>query len=483
MLKPFLAYVDFVEDLRVRSGEIRRSGKEALRSAVIHLASIYIVSSVLAVIATRIMPSYGIIATALSISLPPAIYIIAMYLKAYDYASHLISELEYFIISLGLSQGTDVELGRDIMELGESWRRYALAIFPALTKFSDRLAALATVFGVLESLRMVGEKVSKKLKRLISEYLTAYSMGLGGMWIADSLNYYTRVLKERAREAVKLRIAFSVAISAVIGYVPPIASLMSNLIGTSAISYAAMLMLILIPVGVVSLPKIPRHMTELQCRRNATVQKALFISGITLLAVGVALLDKTILLASGVALIASGVIWLKELMDALRELYSLNRIIKAISEMPLLTVGNINRLRTYLKHIGGTLSNFPRGDCSEYHYWITCFADFTISNLFSRGDVKRETLMLLKDVIENMITDIRRLIITGIGLSIVAIGISTLMISTTYLLISVNDILVRYIIMSSTALGFFVSKAGFNKLSTGLVPGISLIILLGGGVF
>ncbi len=481
LLKPLQFFVEFIEELRVRSGDTRKIGSEAYKEILIWLAGTYTLIIFLAPLIAEAIPGYEIMVVVLSMILPPVAYIAVWYLKALDYSARVHAELEYFIISLGLSQGTDMELGRDVVELGGSWRRYASTLFPALLKLSDRLAALSAVFGILESLRIMSEKLSTKLRRLFSEYLTAYSMGLGSVWITDSLRYYTRALKEKARDAVKTRIVFSVALSALIGYVPPIASLLTNLIGRSAISYAVAMMLILIPVGIASVPKLPRHMTQLKGKYSRS-RSVLFLAGILLLLIGVLILNRLVLSASGIALLLSGIIWLKELSSALKELHSLNNVIKAISEIPLLTVGNINRLRAYLESVGGTLSKFPRGRCDEYHYWITCFADFTISNLFSRGDVRRETLILLKDVIENMIADIRRLIITGIGLAAVSIGITFLLLSTTQLLLSVDELLIRYLIASSVALGVFVSKAGFDKLSSGLVPGISLMILIGGGM-
>ncbi len=481
LLRPFHAFVEFIEELRVRSGSTRKIGRESYKEVLVWLAGTYSLTIFLAMFISRAVPGYEVLVAILAVILPPAAYTAIWYLKALDYSTRVLSELEYFIISLGLSEGVDVELGRDVVELGGSWRRYASTIFPALLKFSDRLTALSAVFGILESLRVMSERFTAKLRRLFSEYLTAYSMGLGGVWITDSLRYYTRSLKERARNAVKTRIMFSIALSALIGYVPPIASLMTNLIGHSAISYAIALMLILIPVGIASVPRLPRHMMQLRSR-HSRLQSALFLAGIPLLLAGILLLSKPILLASGAVLMLSGITWLKELLDALKELHSLSNIIKAISEMPLVTVGNINRLRAYLENMGGTLTNFPRGRCEEYHYWITCFVDFTISNIFSRGDVRRETLILLKDVIENMIADIQRLIVTGVGLAVVSVGITFLLVSTTQLLLSVDSLLIRYLIASSVALGIFVSKAGFDKISSGLVPGISLMILIGGGV-
>lgn len=481
LLRPIQAFVELKEELRVRSGCARNVGTQAYKETLVKLAGMYVLSILLTTFAVRAMPGYETLFIALSAILPPATYIGVWYLRALDYSAHVLTELEYFIISLGLSQGTDVELGRDIAELGGSWRRYASSIFPALLKFSDRLAALSTIFGVLESLRLMSERFSARLKRMFSEYLAAYSMGLGGMWISDSLRYYTRALKERARDAVKTRILFSVAISALIGYVPPISSLMANLIGRSAILYAITLMLVLVPVGVASTPKLPRHMMRLDSNQSQ-LQGAIFLTGIILLSIGILFLSRPVLLASALTLIASGIIWLKDLLRAQKELHSLNNVIKAISEMPLLTVGNVNRLRAYLGEVGGTLSNFPRGKCDSYHYWITCFTDFTVSNLFSRGDVSRETLILLKDVVENMITDIRKLMITGIGLAVVSIGITFLLLSTTQLMLSVDRLLIKYLTASSAALGVFVSKAGFDNARSGLVPGISLLILMGGGV-
>ncbi len=481
LLSGLQAFVELIEELRVRSGNARKIGREAYKEVLIWLAGTYSLSILLTAFIVKAAPGYEILLIALSIILPPAAYVTIWYLRALNYSARVLTELEYFIISLGLSQGTDVELGRDVVELGGSWRKYASTIFPALLKFSDRLTALSTVFGIMESLRIMSEKFSTKLRRTFSEYLTAYSMGLGGVWITDSLRYYTRTLKERARDAVKARIVFSVALSALIGYVPPIASLMTNLIGRSAISYAIALMLILIPVGIASVPKLPRHMIHLGNKRSK-LEGTLFLIGIILLFTGILLLSKPVLLASALTLILSGIIWLKELSGALKELHSLNNVIKAISEIPLLTVGNINRLRAYLESVGGTLSSFPRGRCNEYHYWITCFTDFTISNLFSQGDVRRETLILLKDVVESMIADIRKLIITGAGLAVVSIGITFLLLSTTQLLLSVDKLLIRYLIASSAALGIFVSKAGFDRICSGLVPGLSLMILIGGGM-
>lgn len=481
LLRGLQAFVELIEELRVRSGYVRRIGRGAYREVIIWLAVTYLLSILLTAFIVKAVPGYEMLLTALSVVLPPTAYVAVWYLRALNYSERVLTELEYFIISLGLSQGTDVELGRDVVELGGSWRRYASTIFPALLKFSDRLAALSTVFGIMESLRIMSERFSNRLKRTFSDYLAAYSMGLGGMWITDSLRHYTRTLRERARDAVKARIVFSVTLSALIGYVPPIASLMTNLIGRTAISYATALMLVLIPVGIASVPKLPRHMLHLR-NKHTKLQDTLFPIGILLLSTGIILLSKPALLASALILILSGIIWLKELSGALRELHSLNNIIKAISEIPLLTVGNINRLRAYLENVGGSLSNFPRGRCDEYHYWITCFTDFTVSNLFSHGDVRRETLILLKDVIENMIADTRKLIITGAGLAVVSIGITFLLLSTTQLLLSADELLIRYLIASSTALGVFVSKAGFERMRSGLVPGISLMILLGGGV-
>lgn len=481
LLRPLQAFVELIEELRVRSGYARKIGRKAYKEVLIWFVATYSLSILLSTFIVKAIPGHRTLIIVLAMILPPAVYAAIWYLKALDYSARLLVELEYFIISLGLSQGADVELGRDVVELGGSWRKYASAIFPALLRFSDRLTALSTVFGILESLRIMSEKFSARLRRMLSEYLTAYSMGLGGMWITDSLRYYTRALKEKARDAVKARIVFSVALSALIGYVPPIASLMTNLIGRSAVSYAIALMLILVPVGIVSIPRLPRHMINIR-GKYSKLQGTLFLTGIILMGIGVLLLNRSVLLGSALALVLSGIIWLKELSSALGELRSLNNIIKAISEIPLLTVGNINRLRAYLENVGGTLSNFPRGRCDEYHYWITCFADFTISNLFSRGDVRRETLILLKDVVEGMIGDVRKLLVAGIGLAVVSIGITFLLLSTTQLLLSTDELLIRYLITSSVALGIFASRAGFDRIYSGLVPGISLFILIGGGV-
>ncbi|MCD6428000.1 MAG: hypothetical protein J7L12_00080 [Desulfurococcales archaeon] len=489
-------YIRVINDLRVLAGKERLLGSYARR---------YLIKLILCGIALTFLPTYAILSAAkcgnvfsgdpltLAYSLissviigtlwPPAWY----YIKARSRGRNVERELKYFIISEGISTTNATELISDLVSTSE-WPQ----LFPALSKESVKFLKLRKFMALFDTIKYYSKWIfSRNVSRCLSDYLHSLSLGTALEWLQDKTDELINELRSSTQATIKLRTMVSLVLAIVLGYIPPLMTALSILVGEGIVIKALILTLLITPLSMVLTPQLPLHArisSRIQSVKTAIISivavssatiAAVFFSHITYSRVNY-------VLAASACLIVWGIIKTYHYAEGVIEAMELPRILARVSEAPLVVsnpcrlVSEIlasSRVRSF-REVG---SNFKLDKASkiinELKLWTSRFVLYVIIKAISNGSLTRERTLKLRELVLDFTRDIKSLLATNTVIIMMA-ALLPYMISTISGFATHTTLVSTYSVVASIMFSLYASYIVFDDLTNTLLPGITLLTLL-----
>jgi len=488
-------YIKVLNDLRVLAGEERLLGSHIKRYLVklifCSLASAFIpIHAVMSIIKHGSMFFFE--ASTFAYSLVPSIFISILWpliwfaIKAHKRGSSVEKELKYFIISEGMSTTNATELIGDLVSTGE-WPH----LFPALSRESLKFLKLRKFMALCDTIRYYSRWIlSRSVSRCLSDYLHSLSLGTALEWLQDKTDELINELRSSTQAIIKLRTMLSLVLAIVLGYIPPLMTALSILVGEEIVIKALILTLLATPLAMVLTPQLPLHArisSKIQSKKAAIT----FISAITGVCTIALLYDLfaydhiNLEFIASVCLLAWGVIKTYHYIEGIIEAMELPRILARVSEAPLVTsnpcglVSEIiigSKVRTFRK-VG---ANFKLDKISEaineLKLWTSRFVLYVITKAISNGSLTRERILKLRELTLDFTRDVKSLLATNTVI-IMMVVLLPYIISTISTFATHTMIINMYSVIASISFAFYASYVVFDDLTNTLLPGIALLTL------
>ncbi len=489
-------YIRVLNDLRVLAGKERLLGSHARQ---------YLIKLILCGVALTFLPTYAILSVArcgsifitdvptLTYSLISSIIIGILwpfawyYIKAYTRGRNVERELKYFIISEGISTTNATELISDLVSTSE-WPQ----LFPALSKESIKFLKLRKFMALFDTIRYYSKWIlSRNVSRCLSDYLHSLSLGTALEWLQDKTDELINELRSSTQAIIKLRTMVSLVLAIVLGYIPPLMTALSILVGEGIVIKALISTLLITPLSMALTPQLPLHArisSRIRGRRTAIVS-IVAASGAAAAAVFFSYLTYSYVnytLAASICLITWGIIKTYRYVEGVIEAMELPRILARVSEAPLVVsnpcrlVSEIlagSRVRSF-KKIG---TNFKLDKVSEtineLKLWTSRFVLYVIIKAISNGSLTRERMLKLRELVLDFTRDIKSLLATNTVI-VMMVVLLPYIISTISGFTTHTTLVSTYSMVASVMFSLYASYVVFDDLTNTLLPGIALLTLL-----
>ncbi len=431
----------------------------------------------------------------LSLIASPLIYILYLYIKAIERGRGVEDELKYFIIAESVVASGNPSLFDDLISLRD--KPY---LFPILSNEAKVIAKVRKLLTMPDAVRVYCKWLkSNKVSVILSDYLFAQSLGMLRAWLREKGREFLDAIRSDSINRIKLRTTISVLFAVILGYIPPVILALSSLMGYGIIVKLLTLTLIIAPLFFIVTPKLPKHFMI-----NSNGGRVARLAGVALLTcfvltcingrLGIEIHEPALALIKylvGPALIMAGAPALIEAFKAFKEAGDLTKLILTIAEAPLEISNNLTVVREALRRLNSPklrrlskligIEEITRDVYRSMSLWITRFTVFTISKAISYGVLNKENLMKLRDLILEMIREIK----TSITASAVIIALAiSLPVMLNYICViegGVTSLIKLYVFTSVIIYSIYSSYVVFGDPLNTLLTGVALteLILMG----
>lgn len=396
------------------------------------------------------------------------------------------AELTYFIISEGVSTGSAKELIKDLVELGP-WS----SVFPHLTAEARKLSKFRRLMPIVDAVKTYTKWIrSSKVSRTLTDYLLSLSLGTAPQWLQERTDELISEVRARAAVAIKLRATVAIVLAVLLGYVPPLASMLSLIAGEHLLTTALTLTMCLVPVAFILTPRLPEHLAIIpRGGRFRVAPLAPIATGATAY-----LLVKSpsyaIIAASAVG-IALGVVKLREYVLTVVEASELPRVISALLEAPLTLANPVAVVKDVmrasravtLRGIGRAfeISRAPQV-ALRARLWLSRFVVYVISKSIESGSVSRERLMKLRELVIELVRDFKATLSVNLAIASIAIALPAILALISFLGTGATPLITAYDLVGIVAYSTYATYIVFNDLGNTLLPSSALLTfaLMGG---
>ncbi len=433
-------YLNLLNKSRVLAGKELLIGDKLRKFLILQLVT----ASVLAVIAycvtdyiVKIPNTYSALVIAASVLAPIFAPLINYHLKAFSRAKKLELDFKYFVISEGVILDKKSELIRDLLEVG-TWSD----VFPDLYKEAIKLKKLSKVLSIFDSVKTYVKLImSKEVGRALLDYLFSLSLGSGINWVKEKSDEWLNSVRLLAYSKVRLRTTVSIMLAILLGYTPPLVVMLSVIVGTSVMYKALLATLALSMFAFVLTPKLPRHLStsvvDFKCRTYVITSATPITSALATYFILHSV--KYALLTFSIVGLVCGVIKLREFISRVRELSDLPRILSIMSEAPL-TIANPleifkKALRTSRAKVFKSLSTHIGKDLRasmkalRNSLWLSKYLTYIIIKGISSGTLSRERVLKLRELILDLIKDIKFTLMTNLLVAIISLVLPVILTS------------------------------------------------------
>jgi len=487
-------YISKINDLRVLAGRERLLG----RRARVHVIKLIFHSAVMFFLITHIILSLVNFSTFFTVKPHIIIYsafssIIAgilwpfawYYIKALNRGKNVEKELKYFIISEGMSTINATELISDLVST-KNWPQ----VFPSLSRESVRFLKLRKFMALFDTIRFYSRWIlSRGISKCLSDYLHSLSLGTALEWLQDKTDELINELRSSTQATIKLRTMVSLVLAIVLGYVPPLMTALSILVGEEAVIKALLITLLITPISTALIPQLPLHARISSRISSSNAISALAITSITITIITtlsyVIYGNINLILSTSACLIAWGIIKTYHYIKGITEAIELPRILARISEAPLVISNPCKLIAEILAN--SRVPSFRRvgskfkldkinGLISELNLWTSRFVLYVITKSISNGSLTREHVLKLRELILDFTRDIKSLLATNTVI-ISMVVLLPYIISTISGLTAHTLLLDLYSMVASVMFSLYASYVVFNDLTNTLLPGVTLLTL------
>jgi len=491
------SYIRFVNKLRLLAGyEVvtksnlwKEMSKLALNSVLVFFA--------LYVLLTYYGMSYPypLIISALN-ALPIALFmnILVYLLKIIKRARCIENELRYFIVSEGITADKTTELINDLMGI-EFWG----SVFTNLKAEALKLRKLKKLLPTFDAVKIYVKFLrSSFVRRILGDYLLSMSLGTVPMWLQEKSNELLHEIKARSIAISKIRAIISILNAILLSYLPMFMLMISLVTGNEGIILQSLIIALTIAiVSILLVPKPPLHQS-INIKRsslNVLMLSMVYLAPFTIFVL-FKVIDKALYLFSMIAVIY-GLIRLRDYIEALFEVSDIPRVINLISETPLTLVNPLEVLKRVLstsksksmREIASNLSfKSAFNSLDRIKTWLGRYVIYVLLRGIGKGSLDRERLIKLRDVVLELITDLRsslavNIIIISLALALPYILTVLLNIGYMYTMHTSLNYLSLYAIITTFTYSVYAGYVVFNDSSNTLIQGVSMLMLLAlGGV-
>jgi hypothetical protein len=484
---PILAYIDFIQTLRVRSGRERLLGDEAVKDIIkLFLKGLAYITPALLIL--RLAGALNMVTSTIISLFFASVFPILKYLRDSSIrAKHVEREFNYFIVSEDIASDGFCELISDLRNLTE-WHE----VFPTLAREGERIKVFGNLLTSIDAAKLyIKTMPSKKVRRLLSDYLYALSLGSVREWLRGRSSETLKALSTDSRTITKLRMTLSLIAAVILGYVPPILVGLSTIVGEAILIPALTLTLSILPMIMVALPKQPLHTNAAKTPLDKYTLAGIVTGAICLLTGLMIPNYHYLILLSAVSFLAVGLRGAVKLGLSLREGWELPRVLSTYGEAPLIVGNPLSILRDVLlsskykpftemaKNL--TPDKLPKA-LHNLKLWISKFVFYTIIKSVYSGSVNKERVINLKSLVLDMLEDVKMVLASSaiiVGMSIALPWLVTTLSGLSYIS---SPLLSIYRLTSPLAYSIFASYVVFDDIKNTLLPGVTILILyLSGG--
>jgi len=452
------AYLDLVNDLRVRRGARRLIGVDAatyiakllLPALFVHVA-LYVL---LSVYLPELMPTILVLPVPLYIAIP----VLAEVALGYSYSKSLEEELKYFAIVQGLSPGED--LLRDIEDcctsMGGSLR--------SLCNEYSRIYLFTRFLPGMSGLREYLQRAPRPMRKLLSEYIVIRESAGYSTWISAKFQEALYELRAYTRRFLELKTTLTLIAVIFAGLTPPLLSLLYVVGGTPPYStYSAFLSVAALSLVAESLsPKILR--VVIGSRRLRIASATVYCLSLVLTPT---LPTPTTLLAAGIAMVIVGVLHTYSFIRAYAGILSQpSKLVIAASRLPY-----SSRPVELVEELVGGLHKFNL---------FAALCRYFLLKSSRAGDISSVKILAFKEVVEDLFSLVKQATVVK-GL-VVATALALPVITRLSLALAYGGVaslleMHAYTVLASVVYSILASYSVFGSYENTLITGVVLLEL------
>ncbi len=486
-------YLSLLNKSRVLAGKELLIGKELTKFLIMQLVSSVIITAFTYYLTSyiiRLHYPYSIISSALSLIISFLAPLFSYYVKAIERAHKLELDFKYFVISEGIVLDKRSELLRDLLEVS-TWKD----VFPDLYREALRIRKLSKMLSLFDAVKAYIKLIkSKEIGRALLDYIFTLSLGGGINWVKEKSDEWLNHIKLLTYSRIRLRTTLSVMLAILLGYTPPLVIMLSVIMGSHIIQKALTTTLILSLLAFIVTPRLPRHLSTSTIRLSKEYLLTSLIPIISGLITYLLTSSATYaLVAFSMIGIVGGAIKLKGYLTTLKELGDLPRILTLMGEAPLTVVNPLEIFKKALKSsrskIFKNLSNYVGKDLNTTlkllgnSLWLSKYLIYVIIKGISAGTLSRERILKLRELILDLIKDIKYALLTNLIVAVIALALPMILSSVSTIAVTessqlLQNTITNFNIASIILYGIYAAYVIFDDPLNMLFSSSSLLIYL-----